>query len=87
MSIKILNKELTTVKKDIDGLDVVCMIPKKTNQDLIPQIVDYDTGRALGAGEAGEVWLKGPQVMKGYHNNKHATENTMEDGWIKTGEL
>jgi len=55
--------------------------------NTLGKIVDYDTGRALGAGEAGEVWLKGPQVMKGYHNNKHATENTMEDGWIKTGDI
>ncbi|KAG9127778.1 hypothetical protein FRC07_009366 [Ceratobasidium sp. 392] len=39
-------------------------------------------------GEAGELWLRGPSVMKGYLNNPTATANTITpDGWFKTGDI
>jgi acyl-CoA synthetase (AMP-forming)/AMP-acid ligase II len=45
-------------------------------------------GRDAGPGEAGELWVRGPQVMAGYHNRPEATEATLtEDGWLKTGDL
>jgi len=40
-------------------------------------IVDPFTQSLLGVGEDGEVWVRGPQVMKGYWNNESATKNTI----------
>lgn len=39
-------------------------------------------------GEAGELWLRGPSVMKGYLNNISATKSSItDDGWFKTGDI
>ena len=44
-------------------------------------------GRDVGVGEPGELWVRGPQVMAGYHNRPEATVATLtEDGWLKTGD-
>jgi len=52
------------------------------------RIVDPSTGRDVGVGEAGEVWARGPQVMKGYLNNPAATAATVDgDGWLHTGDI
>lgn len=52
------------------------------------KIVDYDTGAELGPNQAGEIWIRGPQVMKGYLNNDQATaEMIREDGWLRTGDI
>jgi acyl-CoA synthetase (AMP-forming)/AMP-acid ligase II len=52
------------------------------------RIVDPPTGTDAGPGEAGEVWVRGPQVMKGYLNNLEATAATVDaDGWLHTGDI
>lgn len=39
-------------------------------------------------GERGELWLRGPTIMKGYHNNPTATRDSItSDGWFKTGDV
>jgi acyl-CoA synthetase (AMP-forming)/AMP-acid ligase II len=51
-------------------------------------IVDPATQSLLGVDEDGEVWVRGPQVMKGYWNNESATKNTIDDdGWLHTGDI
>jgi acyl-CoA synthetase (AMP-forming)/AMP-acid ligase II len=60
--------------------------------ELVPMteccIVDPATGAMLGVGESGEVWVRGPQVMKGYLNNPEATALTVDkDGWLHTGDI
>jgi acyl-CoA synthetase (AMP-forming)/AMP-acid ligase II len=52
------------------------------------RIVDVTTGADLPPGEAGEVWIRGPQVMKGYLNNPEATARTVDaQGWLHTGDI
>lgn len=39
------------------------------------------------AGDVGELWARGPMIVKGYWNNADATESTFVDGWVRTGDL
>jgi acyl-CoA synthetase (AMP-forming)/AMP-acid ligase II len=51
------------------------------------RIVD-ENGRDLPAGQAGELWLRGPNCMLGYYRNPEATRAVLTaDGWYKTGDL
>ncbi len=52
------------------------------------KVIDVENGAELGPNENGEIWIKGPQVMKGYLNNPDATAATVdEEGWIHTGDI
>ncbi len=56
--------------------------------DTEARIVDIETGtRTLPAGEAGELVIKGPQVMRGYWNKPKETANTLRGGWLHTGDV
>ncbi|KAK6362869.1 hypothetical protein TWF730_000322 [Orbilia blumenaviensis] len=47
-----------------------------------------DDGNEVPAGQTGELWLKGPNIMMGYWKNEEATKNCMtEDGYFKTGDV
>jgi acyl-CoA synthetase (AMP-forming)/AMP-acid ligase II len=52
------------------------------------RIVDIGTEDDVPDGEVGELWIRGPQVMKGYLGNPEATADTIdEDGWLRTGDI
>ncbi len=51
------------------------------------RVVD-ELGDDRAPGEEGELWIRGPQVMKGYLNNPEATAATIDaDGWLHTGDV
>lgn len=52
------------------------------------RIVDTGTGADVAPGGTGELWVRGPQVMKGYLNNPTATAETIDAaGWLHTGDI
>ncbi|KAJ1915325.1 hypothetical protein H4219_004378 [Mycoemilia scoparia] len=52
------------------------------------KIVDVDTGKELGVNQEGEIWCRGPNIMKGYLNNRKATEESIDkDGFFHTGDI
>ncbi len=56
--------------------------------DTLCKIVDLEDGATeMPVGESGELLIKGPQVMKGYWNNPIATEETLTNGWLHTGDI
>jgi fatty-acyl-CoA synthase len=63
-----------TVGHPIPGLDVA--------------LVDPGSGRMVGTGETGELWVRGHCVMSGYYNNPEATARAVDaEGWLHTGDL
>jgi acyl-CoA synthetase (AMP-forming)/AMP-acid ligase II len=64
----------TTCGRAVDGLEL--------------RIVDHRTGAVLGAGQEGEVQLRGPMVMQCYLDDPAATAETIDaDGWLRTGDV
>ena len=45
-----------------------------------------EEGNAVPTGEIGEVWLKGPMIMKGYWNLPEATAEAVRNGWYHSGD-
>lgn len=46
-----------------------------------------ENGQEVPVGESGEMWVKGPQVMKGYYNRPEATDEILKNGWLATGDI
>ena len=72
------NNPLESVQYGTVGLPLI---------DTNCKVID-DAGNALPTGEAGELCVQGPQVMKGYWQRPDATAEVMDaDGWFKTGDI
>ncbi|MGH7313688.1 MAG: AMP-binding protein [Candidatus Rokuibacteriota bacterium] len=55
--------------------------------DTDARIVDIERGLDVAAGEAGELLVRGPQVMLGYWRRPAATAQVLPDGWLRTGDI
>jgi acyl-CoA synthetase (AMP-forming)/AMP-acid ligase II len=52
------------------------------------RLVDPASGDDVAPGEAGELWIRGPQAFKGYRNQPEASAATITlDGWVRTGDI
>ncbi|XP_065207709.1 probable 4-coumarate--CoA ligase 1 [Planococcus citri] len=57
-------------------------------RDTKARVVSLKDGKNQPAYESGELYIKGPQVMKGYWKNDKATEEILDkDGWLRTGDV
>ncbi len=61
-----------------------CGIPMPGN-DI--RILDLETGEEAEPGQSGEIILKNPAVFKGYWRRPEATEETLRNGWVHTGDV
>ena len=58
------------------------LLPNQTAKYMSPE------EKELPIGETGELWIKGPNIFKGYLNNPEGTKNALtEDGYFKTGDV
>ncbi|NLV21450.1 MAG: long-chain fatty acid--CoA ligase [Syntrophomonadaceae bacterium] len=55
--------------------------------DAEVRFIDVNTGEEVPRGEAGEMAMKSPMVMKGYWNDPEETANQLKDGWLHTGDI
>jgi acyl-CoA synthetase (AMP-forming)/AMP-acid ligase II len=54
---------------------------------LAVRIVDPASGKDVPRGQEGELIVRGPNVMPGYHNKPEETEKALREGWYRTGDL
>ncbi|XP_043256498.1 4-coumarate--CoA ligase 1 [Colletes gigas] len=72
---EVTGKKMGSVGKNVIGCDLRLVDPI-TNEDVTV------------SGQTGEIWVRGPHVMRGYFNNEAATnEMIVEGGWLKTGDI
>jgi acyl-CoA synthetase (AMP-forming)/AMP-acid ligase II len=70
-------------RPDIDRGSLGVLMP-----NIVARVVDPQTGEDVATGEPGELWARGPNIMRGYLNNADATAATLDaDGFLHTGDI
>jgi len=54
---------------------------------VVVKVTDLETDEELGVEESGMLWVKGPNVMKGYYANEETTSEVLIDGWYRSGDV
>ncbi|KAI5481402.1 phenylacetyl-CoA ligase [Pseudohyphozyma bogoriensis] len=79
--------ETTSIGLLPDMTDLAVGSCGKLFSSMEARLIDED-GKDVKEGEAGELWLRGPNIMLGYFDNQSATEESIDkDGWFKTGDV
>ncbi|KAJ7095365.1 hypothetical protein B0H15DRAFT_829228 [Mycena belliarum] len=69
--------------EDYNARPSSCGLPSPVNDILIVK-----DGKVVSRGQLGEIWIRGPNVMKGYWRDAAATEKTVtKDGWLMSGDI
>ncbi len=74
---------VSNTSEDYERKPSSCGVPPPTGD---VRIVGGD-GKDVPVGEVGELWYRGPIVVRGYWQKPEATAQTFVDGWVKTGDL
>ncbi|MFY8274834.1 long-chain-fatty-acid--CoA ligase FadD [Pseudoalteromonas sp. SSDWG2] len=74
---------VTVSPYDLDGYNGSIGLPAPSTDIKLM----LENGEEAPKGEPGELWVKGPQVMKGYYNRPEATAECLKDGWFATGDI
>ncbi|TKY47989.1 4-coumarate--CoA ligase 1 [Spatholobus suberectus] len=81
----VLTMSLAFAKEPVDVKPGACGTVVR-NAEM--KIVDPETGDSLPRNQSGEICIRGDQIMKGYLNDREATERTIDkDGWLHTGDI
>ena len=71
------HRRLGTVGRPVPGTEIV-LLPVEDGRPGDPPVA---------AGSAGEIWARGPQIMRGYHGRPEETDAVLVDGWLRTGDI
>lgn len=74
---------VTVSPYDLDGFNGSIGLPAPSTEIRLVN----DDGQDVAAGEAGEMLVRGPQVMLGYLNRPEETDKVLKDGWLYTGDV
>jgi len=75
---------------EIDGVRQIGTKPGSVGQPLpgiALKVIDPDIGQVLPPGQQGLLWIKGPNVMRGYLNAPDLTVEVLQDQWYNTGDI
>ena len=81
------NSGTATMTRPTDPFETVATTSGRPIANVELAIVDTD-GNELPAGSPGEIWLRGPNVMRGYYGDPEATAEVIDSaGWLHTGDV
>ncbi|RFU67534.1 long-chain-fatty-acid--CoA ligase [Peribacillus saganii] len=79
------NSPAATTLKDHYALSKIGSVGEMLPKTEVRVVDEY--GEPLPVGQVGEIVVKGPQVMKGYLKNDEATQQSIKNGWLYSGDL